>query len=389
MKRTGRSAGWMRFLLGTLLLLCLLGMTPASAEEAEPFDPDAAIGELLDESGADELFSLLPEEGQALLSGMGVEEVSQETLLNLSFWNLLQSGWNSVQKSLTAPLTLLMTSVGVILLCALLQSLQSSFQSQAFERVFSTVSALCISGVIIAPVAELIRTAAERIETMSDFFAGFIPVYTGIITALGKPVSAMAYNTGVMGVAQVISRIAGTVLVPLLGIYLAFCLIGGASKEIRVAPIARTVQTVVITVLTFLLTVFVGLLSVQSVIASSADTVTMRTAKFAVGTFLPVVGSALSDALSTMQGCMEVVRSTVGGFGIVAIAAAFLPPVISVLLMKLALAVAGGVGDVLGTEQASGLLRAASSALTLILGLLLVFAMLFIISISIMLALAR
>lgn len=385
-RRRGGAAG---LLLCVLLAGGILWSAPAAAAGETAPDPDAVVDELLRESGVDSLFSLLPEEGRELLEEQGVDSVTPEALLDLSFWDLLAAGWNRIGETLTAPLGLLAASVGVILLCALLQSMQSSFQGGTLERVFSAVSTLCISTVIMLPVTGLIRQICELLDTMSRFLLGFVPVYLGILTASGKPVSAAAYGTGVMGAAQVVAQLSATVLAPLLGIYLAFCLIGGASPEIHVDSIAKTVQSAVIAVLGLLLTVFVGLLSVQGVIAASADTLTMKTARFAVGSFLPVVGGALAEALSTIQSCMGVVRSVVGGFGIAAIAAAFLPPVLTVLCMKGALFVAGGVGDALGTSQAAGLLRAASSALTLLLGLVLVFGMLFVVSLSIMLVLAN
>ena len=385
--RVVRAAGLCILFLAIFLFLS----PPVSAAEApaeDNSDYQQQVDELLRESGADSLLSELPEDGRKLLSDNGIDSVDQAALMNLSFTDFLKSVWEGMKSSVSQPLAIFINAIGIILLCALLHSMEVSFEHRSFERVFSTVSVLCLSAVIIAPIASLIISSARLIRQMSDFMAGFVPVYVGIVTASGKPVSAMTYNACLLGVGQVVSRVASTVLVPLLAIYLALCLTGSASREINMEGISKTVKNVVITVLGLLMTVFVGLLSVQGVVAASADTVTLKTAKFAVSTFVPVVGGAIGEALNSVQGCVGVVRSTVGGFGIVAVAVAFLPTILSILLMQLSLAAAGGVSDTLGTDRLSALTRSASSVLSLLLGILLVFAILFIVSISVMLALS-
>ncbi|MEG0397106.1 MAG: hypothetical protein RR612_10285, partial [Oscillospiraceae bacterium] len=275
--------------------------------------------------------------------------------------------------------------IGIILLCALLNSLKSSFNNQSYEQVFSVVSVICISSAIIIPIANLIIKTSSLIKQVSNFLLSFIPVYVVIITASGKPISATAYSTAIIGVIQIISRISATVFVPLLGIYMAFCLIGSASHEINVEGIAKTVKTSVIVALTFLMTIFVGLLTVKSVVAASADTVALRTAKFAIGAFLPVVGSAISEALSSVQGFLGVIKSTVGGFGIIAVIAAFIPSIVTVLMMQLSLSLAGGISEALSTDKITSLVRSAQSVLSLILGITITFGVLLIVSLGVML----
>ncbi|MFZ2538294.1 MAG: hypothetical protein WAX04_05290, partial [Oscillospiraceae bacterium] len=94
---------------------------------------------------------------------------------------------------------------------------------------------------------------------------------------------------------------------------------------------------------------------------------------------------AISEALSSVQGFLGVIKSTVGGFGIIAVIAAFVPSVVTVLMMQLSLAIAGGVSDALGTDKITSLVHSAQSVLSLILGITITFAVLLIVSLGIML----
>ncbi|MEG0571353.1 MAG: hypothetical protein RR497_06890, partial [Oscillospiraceae bacterium] len=149
------------------------------------------------------------------------------------------------------------------------------------------------------------------------------------------------------------------------------------------------VKNIVVWCLGFLLTIFVGLLSIQSLVANSADTVTVKATKFTLTTFLPVVGGALSEALNTVGGCVGLIKNTIGGFGILAVVFAFLPSIIKILLMMLSLYLSASISDMFSTGKISTLLRSAGSVLSLILGILLVFAVLLIISIAIMLTIVK
>lgn len=367
------------------VLFVVIIQFPLSAED---ISFEAQYDKLLHSSGADKLYDIVPEDAKSILEDTDISELSQDSLINISFFDFVGAIFKTAKDAVTQPLTMLLSCIGIILLCALLNSMKSSFNNSSYEQVFSTISVICISSVIIMPIAQLIIRISKLITVVSDFLLSFVPVYVGIVSVSGKPISAIAYQASLIGVIQVVSRICSTVLVPLLGIYMAFCLIGSASREINIESIARSVKTIVIVTLSFLMTIFVGLLVIQGNVANSADSVALRTAKFAISAFLPVVGGAISEALNSVGGCVSVIRSTVGGFGIIAVAAAFLPSIITVLLMQLSLSIAGAVSDAMGTNKITALLHSAGSVLALIMGIMVIFCVLIVISLGIMLTIS-
>lgn len=344
--------------------------------------------ELLGQSGAEELFSLIPDDARGTLEKNNIDTITPDTLIDIDIFSFIKGIFVTVRDSATKPLSMLLSCIGIIMLYALLNSFKSGFNDGSYERVFSVVSVICISSAIIMPIAQMITKAAELIKQISSFILSFVPVYVGIITASGKPISAVSYSVSLIGAVQVISRIAAVVLVPLLAVYLAFCLIGATSTQISIDGIARSVKNAVIVSLGFLMTVFVGLLTIQGIVASSSDTVTTKATKFAISTFLPVVGSAVSEAFNSVQGCLSLIKSTIGTFGIITLIAAFLPSIIAILLMQLSLSISSGIGDMLQCSRITSLLRSASSVLSLLLGILLIFFILLVVSIGIMLTLA-
>ena len=132
------------------------------------------------------------------------------------------------------------------------------------------------------------------------------------------------------------------------------------------------------------MTLFVGLLSLQSVIASSGDNVAVKTTKFMISSFIPAVGGSLSELFMATQGCVQLLKGTVGAAGVVIAVFTFLPVLLRVTLWQLTAAAGSIIGQLMGVPEISRLLKSVGSALSVMLAILLYYAMLFIVSTSIM-----
>lgn len=112
--------------------------------------------------------------------------------------------------------------------------------------------------------------------------------------------------------------------------------------------------------MTFCMSVFVSVLTFQSVILTRADGAGGRALKFAVSSFVPVVGGALGESLASVRGGLKLLKSGSGVFMIFGIAFMFLPVLIRCLLWIFSLNISASIGDILGTDGVCKLLRSAS-----------------------------
>ena len=288
-------------------------------------------------------------------------------------------------KMVRAPLLLLGTLVAVILLCAAMDALKIGFNAKGLEKVFNGVAVLCLITVVLEPVTGCIQKASQAILQGSMFMNGFIPVFCGILASGGQPVSAGVYHLLLFGTSQVIGQAASQILVPLISIFLAFCFTGAIAPELHLDQIGKTIKKFVNWSLSLLLTVYVGLLGIQSIVAVSADTVTVKTAKFVTSSFVPVIGSALSDALVTAQACLKLLKASVGAYGILIAAFTYLPLLLEIICWYLAMQTAAFLGQLVGAGSIAKVLEGTASALGLLMSITLLFGLLFIISTTVML----
>lgn len=369
---------WIQFGVVLLLFLSFSQWVWAAEKDEEA---------LWEASGADTLWELLPQKTETVLRENGLTEINGEMILDLNTGDLLSFLWDGIRSQLAEPVRLLSSAIGVILLSALLGIFVDTVEEKSCHRAFSVVAVLSISGILLVPVLQTIQDAVEMMTGTGDFLLGFLPVYGGIMYASGKPISAFTYQSLLMGTVEVFHLLASHLLVPLSGMYLALCLVGATNSGIEINGLTRGIKQVLTWVLGLFLTVFVGILTVKSFVANATDTVSLRTGKYLVGSFLPIVGGAVGDTLSVLQSSLQVMKSAVGAFGILVVFITFLPGMLQILWMQLSLQIAKGVGEILQMGQINKLLESAGFVLSLMQSVLVCYGMMVIISVSFMMLL--
>jgi len=167
---------------------------------------------------------------------------------------------------------------------------------------------------------------------------------------------------------------------------LALSIVSALSPIFNWNGITNIIKKTVTVTLGFLSTVFVGLLSIKGLLAGAADSAAAKGAKFLIGSFVPVVGGAVSDALGSIVSSLSLVRGATGAFGILAVLLIALPVFAELLLWLLTLNLCAIGADLFGQGKASALLRSVASALVILGAILLFNAVLLIISTALMLS---
>jgi len=242
------------------------------------------------------------------------------------------------------------------------------------------------AALMVTPLVSVLTRAQNTALGAFAFLISFVPVYAGIMAANGQPVLAGAYSATTIAAAQGASGLFSAVVAPGLQMLLALSVVSAAAPKINLQGIYTFLQKMVKWVLGFGMTIFVTILSLQGAAGSAADSLAVKTAKFVIGSAVPVVGGALSDAYTSVRGYVGVLKSTVGAFGILAGGAIFLPLIVELLIWIAAAELCAAAGELFEQKEISGLLKAISSVLGLFLAVLLCCGALLIISTGIVLA---
>ena len=287
---------------------------------------------------------------------------------------------------LDEPLRLLGTLIGMVVLCAVLGALRQNGTTSGMDEPFSVVAAASALVLLGEPVFGCVERTVQSLRECSLFVMSFAPVLSGILIAGGSPASAGAYNLMLYFVSQLLAELASKTLLPLLGVYLALCILSPLAPFLQVGQLTRAIHRLTCWGLGVLTTLFVGILSLQTVIGSGGDGILLKTSKFLVGSFVPVIGGTLSDAMGAARSCLHLMKGLVGSLGMAVAALTFLPVLIEVSGWYLMLHTAAWAAQMLDCSRMSGVLRSVASAFSILLALVVCFGLLVLVSTTMVLS---
>lgn len=297
-----------RILLLCLALAALLWWAPCRAQASE-------VEGIYEKSGAGELYSALDQDTQDLLSQAGIGEGSWESG---DGGQLFQALSQLLREKLAAPLKGLAALLGVVVLCRL---------GGIFEEGDSAsllAGTLACAGVLTVPLLELIQAAQRVIESACVFLGASVPVYSALLLASGNTAAGGSYSFWTLAAGSLIPALSSALLMPLLHMFLllalASSLCGGAFDKLLQSLYSFAKWALVLAV-----TLFSGVLSVQTVLNAQVDAASGKAVKFLASSAVPIVGGAFGDAVAAIQNSVEIVKSGVGAFGILAALCIFVP----------------------------------------------------------------
>ncbi len=333
--------------------------------------------------GGDELYSSLPGDTAELLRETGIDELSFDSVFSVTPKSVASLFKKLITGEIEAPARSLVRLIAVIVLLSVCECFMPD--DGQIKPVTETAGAMFCIVSVASPLTVAISSSVASITVSGKFMLGLIPVLAGIITAAGNPALALSFRSIAFSAAQVISGISEKQITPLVGAVLSLDIVSALMPSFRLNSITELVKKTLTAVLSFAATLFVSFLGLKSALANAADTVASRGIRLAISTAVPVVGGALSEAYSGVVGSLVLARSTVGIFGIAAIALINLPSCIQLLFWTFALRLGAAAGELFGQNSTAGLLKSIASAITLLNVVLLFNAVLFIISTALIL----
>ena len=380
----------MRRTAGVLLFLTLL-LWPMSVQAALPptehYPPSGSVlDEQLDALGRSELMGWVPREARGYMEDAQLYDLSFGSLMQMTPGRFFPALWRMFTDALVRPMRTLAAMLAIILLCALLETLRTAAWENTLSGVFQTVSVLSMLTFIAHPILDMIISTTATIREAAMFMLSFIPLFSAALVSAGQPVTGATYSLFLIGACQLVAQVVAQTLIPMMSIYLALCICGAFVPDLNIVQAAGGIKTAVSWAMGLMLTIFVALLSIQSILSSSADGVSIRATKFLIGNLVPIVGNVLSDGYMAAQGYLRLLKTTVGAYGILVALFIFLPTLIRITVWYLITKLVAMAGDIVGAGGVSIILRSCSNVLGLLISALLCFALLFIVSTGIVMS---
>lgn len=367
------------------LFLALSVPVRAMGAETQQIEQDT-YSKYLDQYDVDSIYDSVPQDALDLLDELGMQDFDFENILDLTpqkLWHVLQS---VAEGRFEGPLTACAGMILLILFSAFLQSLKTTVKSDMLSNVFSVACSVIIAVILSVEISDAISLASSTIKMCADFIYGFVPVFGILVAVSGGITASFSTNALLLGLAQFLNFLSGNLFVPVISCYLALGLSNGIRPELHLTAIASAVKKYISAAVSLAATGFVSILSIKTAVASRADALGLRSARFAINSVVPVIGSAISEGLLSIQSYSSLIKSTVGIVGIVVIVLIFLPALLEILIWKFFLSVSSIASEMFEDRSVLAVLQAFQGALLLMLIVLILSLVTTVISFGILIA---
>lgn len=324
----------------------------------------------------------LSDEAIDILAESGFDEIDFEKILSSSPEDILNFFISCSKGKIATPLKNFVINAGV----AIIVSISFSYLSED-EKKKKAVTMLVyayISLSVCAPMASLLSAGVAAIKMSSNFMLVFLPILAGIIAASNNPLLALNYNSLTMYLAEAVSSFAANFLVPVEGMFFALICVNVVSDTMHIKNFAQTVKNTVVKTLSVLATIFTAVLSIKGILSNIADTVAVKGTKLLVSSVVPIIGGSVSEAYATIVNSLMLLRSSVGVFGIAAIAAVNLPVITELILWSVSMTCSAIVADVFSLKNIADFYREISNVIKTFNAILVFCLVLFIVSTGIL-----
>ncbi len=346
-------------------------------------ETDDVYAEQWQASGAQDVLDSLPDGTKELLSSLGVDDYELSSIITLQPNSATSFLLAAANEQKTVPLTVTGVLLGVLLLCSILNGMQKLPSDESLSTTYKTVGILAVCTTLFLPLSDCIRDVCDAMSGAFVFMGSFVPVYAGVLVSSGNPSVALSFQSVVLFVAEGMTAVLSGAVTPLLTVSLGLGVAGGVDDTFPLSSVSQFLNRVCTWTLGFFCTVFVGMLSLQTLVGTRADGVSIRAVRFSLANLVPVIGNAVSEAFGTVQNCLLVLRTTLGGIGILVTGVMLLPPLIRCGLWALLLSLCAAVADTLAFPTLSGVLRLSADVVKTLSGILVCSGLFLVISLTI------
>ncbi|NFO56260.1 stage III sporulation protein AE [Clostridium botulinum] len=285
-------------------------------------------------------------------------------------------------KEVGSVLKLIISIVTIVIICSLIKNLQDAFSNDSVSEIAFYACYALIIMILSKSFIISIGVAKEVISNIADFMAALLPVLITMIAMVGGLTQAATLDPIILAAVVFIPRIYSNIIIPLIlmGFVLEFA--NNLSNDHKITNLCKLLKQSTLWMQGIIITIFIGVLTVRGITSKTIDAVTLKTTKFAVDNFIPIVGKTFSDAIASIAGYSLIIKNAISSVGLLIIILILLYPIIKLVLMTVIYKLAAALIEPISDSRITNSVAVAGESMTLIISCVLSVSLMFFILIA-------
>ena len=297
------------------------------------------------------------------------------------FMKLLDLFFREISSAIKGAITIFF----VVVIMAVLSNLELEKKSD-ITKIAHLACFIVIATITIATFVDTAKMLTKVVHTQTTLMQVISPFLLAVLIATGKITTTGIIQPLLLFLASFVGGVITYFVIPLLSISVAFNVICSISENIKLEKMSKIFSSVLLWTVGVVLTVFLGVLSLETSLSTSVDSLGVKTTQAAVSNFVPVVGKFFSDSFEVVVGATKIIGKTGGVIGIIGIIIVAIVPIFKLAsIMGIYMLLAALVEPISNDELTSKYLSSIANTYKTMLGVLIGITILFVISTGIIL----
>lgn len=299
------------------------------------------------------------------------------SILNLTFDNVLKF------------IPLLTSIIVIAIMCSFISNLRGENNSKSVGEIIYFVCYGLIIILVMTAVVNLISITSATLQSIKTQMEVIFPILLTIMTAMGGSAGVSIYQPAVALLSSFVMQVFTSILMPLFIFMLVFTIISNLTSTVKLDKFTKFFGSTFKWILGGIFTVFMAFLAIQGITASTYDSVSIRTAKYAMKSYIPLLGGYLSEGFDVIMVSSVLIKNAIGASGLFLMFSIVISPIIQIVVFSLVLKLAAAILEPLTDNRISDFIFSISKTLTFLVVLILGVAFMYLITVGLIMCTAN
>ncbi len=306
--------------------------------------------------------------------------ISGESAVDYS--NFFASLCSNLVEMVVKYLPIISIIIGIGVISNLLNGIKSKFNEKSTSNLISLVCFLSVCVLVIGIVTNLSKSTGKAIDTMVSQMNTLFPILLTLMIGLGANASAGAFKPIVAIISTYVADFFNFFILPLFMISFVFGIISNLSDNIKIDKFSSFISSLFKWSVGLVFTLFFAIFSLQGIAVGSFDSLSIRTTKYTIKSYVPVMGGFLSDGMDLIMSSTLLIKNAVGLVGVLMIISTIISPLLEIVVFSLMLKLVSAVLQPLGNSKTSNFLSSTSKSITMLSSAIIAIGFMYLISIG-------
>jgi len=287
---------------------------------------------------------------------------------------------------------LVLPLICTIIAIGILESTLVSFKKDGDKSSVDIIHFVCIAfltTIILITFKQVLAKTNTAINSLLKQMELVFPILITLLASFGSVSTISILNPLVAVLTGVVSIVFDKLLYPIFFIIFIFTLIGNLTNNIKLDKLTNFFTSIFKWILGIIFTLFTGFLTIQGISAGKYDSVSIKATKFAMKSYIPLIGSYISDGMDFIVLGSMLIKNSVGLVGVFVVFFTIVSPILVILIIKLGLQLSSGIIELSGNVKMSNYVSSCSKILIYPIVLILGIALMYIITICLIMCTAN